>query len=144
MEVVERRWYEQLYERWLYDLWTTADRELAGELVTDTFLGHWPDQDVHGPDELVAVIGQSLSFFADVTTSIDVGPIIEIEGDLLAARWSFRGGYAGGMPGATAQAGTPLVLRGADMLRLADRRFAEYWVSSDTGHLAQQLGMSAH
>jgi hypothetical protein len=130
-----------LYERWLFELWTTADRGLAGELVTAEFVGHWPDQDVCGPDELVAVIGQSLSFFSDVTTSIDLGPIVE--GDLLAARWGFRGGYAGGMPGATAPAGTPLMLRGADMMRLAGGRFAEYWVSSDATQLAQQLGVSA-
>ena len=134
MDPDPRRWYE----RWLFELWTTADRGLAGELVTGDFVGHWPDQKVHGPDELVAVIGQSLSFFSDVTTSIDVGPIVE--GDLLAARWSFRGGYEGGMPGATAPAGTPLVLRGADMMRLSGGKFAEYWVSSDAAQLAEQLG----
>lgn len=130
-----------LYRRWLFELWTTADRELAARLVTGDFVGHWPERDVHGVDELLTVIGQSLSRFTDVTTSIDVGPVVD--GDLVAARWSFRGGYAGGLPGATAPAGTPVVLRGADMLRLSGGRFAEYWVSSDTSKLAADLGVSS-
>jgi hypothetical protein len=105
-----------LYERWLYELWTTADRDLAEDLLTPGFVGHWPDQDVYGPAELVATIGRSLALFTGVTTSIDVGPIVD--GPLLAARWTFRGGYAGGLSGA------PAVLRGAD-----GSCFAEYWVA---------------
>lgn len=131
----------RLYGRWLYELWTTADRDLAGELVTGDFVGHWPDRDVHGVDELVEVIAQTLSLFTDVATAIDVGPVVD--GDLVAARWSFRGRYAGGLPGATAPTGTPVVLRGADMLRLSDGRFAEYWVSSDTSTFAADLGVSS-
>lgn len=130
----------ELYRRWMGELWTAADRELAAHLVTPDFVGHWPDRDVHGPDELATVIAQSLTLFSDVTTTIDVGPIIE--GDLLAARWSFHGRYAGGMPGATVAPGTAGVLRGADVLRRSGDRFVEYWVSSDVTQLAAQLGAS--
>jgi hypothetical protein len=126
-----------LYERWLFELWTTGDRTLAGELVTPDFVGHWPDQDVYGPDGLVAVIQQSLSFFTRVTTSIEVGPIVD--GDLVAARWAFRGPYAGGLPGTTARVGTELTLRGADVMQVADGLFSEHWVSSDTEQFAAQL-----
>ena len=68
----------------------------------------------------------------------DVGPIVD--GDLVAARWSFRGGYRGGIPGVTASVGTPIILRGAEVLRVSDGRFAEYWVSSDAEQLTVQLG----
>ncbi len=71
------------YERWLYELWTTADRQLGAELVTDDFVGHWPDRTVHGVDGLVAITRESLSLFTDVTTSTDVGPVVD--GDLVAA-----------------------------------------------------------
>lgn len=130
----------ELYRRWLLELWTSGDPALAEQLVTADFVGHWPDQDVHGPAELAAVIGQSLSFFSQVTTEIEVGPLVD--GDLVAARWSFSGPYAGGMPGAHAPAGTPVTLRGADVMRVAGGRFAEYWVSSDTEQLATQLGFA--
>lgn len=126
----------RLYERWLYELWPSADRALADELVTPEFVGHWPDQDVHGAAGLVAMIEQSLALFADITTSIDVGPIVD--GDLVAARWTFRGTYQGGMPGATA-VGTSATLRGADVFRVSHGRLSEYWVSSDVEQLTAQL-----
>jgi hypothetical protein len=47
------------------------------------------------------------------------------------------------MPGATAPVGTPATLRGADVLRIADGRFAEYWVSSDKEELVAQLSGGA-
>lgn len=126
-----------LYHRWLYELWPTADRELARRLVTPGFVGHWPDREVSGPDALAAAIEEALSLFTDVTTLIEVGPLVE--GDLVAARWAFRGTYRGGLPGVDASAGNPAVLRGADMLRVEDGRFAEYWVSSDAEQLVRQL-----
>lgn len=126
-----------LYRRWLHELWTTADPTLAAQLVTPDFVGHWPEQDVSGPDGLVGAIGQSLTLFSDVTTSIEVGPIVD--GDLVAARWRFHGAYAGGLPGMDAAPGTRATLRGADVLRLGVDRFVEYWVSSDSDQLAAQL-----
>ena len=51
-----------------------------------------------------------------------------------------RGRYRGGMPGATAAAGTPVAFGGIDLLRARGDRFAEYWVSSDGLALMGQLG----
>lgn len=130
----------RLYARWLSELWTTADAQLARDLVTADFVGHWPQRDVHGPEGLAQVVGESLALFASVTTTCDVGPLVD--GELVAARWTFHGTYAGGMPGASAAVGTPIALRGADVLRSVDGRFAEYWVSSDADELAAQLGVA--
>lgn len=126
-----------VYRRWLFELWPTGDPDLAGQLVTPGFVGHWPDRRVHGPAELADAIGQALALFSEVTTTVEVGPIVE--DDLVAARWSFHGRYRGGVPGLAAPAGTPATLRGADVLRLADGRFTEYWVSSDTPQLMALL-----
>lgn len=127
-----------LYERWLFELWTSADRGLAEKLVIPGFVGHWPSQEVHGPVGLVVAIEQSLALFSGVTTSIEVGPIVD--GDLVAARWRFQGSYRGGVPGVSAPVGTPAMLRGADVFRIGDGRVAEYWVSSDVDQLMAQLG----
>ena len=43
-----------LYERWINELW--AGQPVAAEVVSDDFVGHLPDRDVHGPAELQAVI----------------------------------------------------------------------------------------
>jgi predicted ester cyclase len=76
--------------------------------------------------------------FDDLTFEIEVGPVVD--GDLVAARWAGRGRYKGGIPGATAAAGTPVAFGGIDLLRARDGRFAEYWVSSDGLQLMAQLG----
>jgi predicted ester cyclase len=44
------------------------------------------------------------------------------------------------MPGATAPEGTEVTFGGIDIMRVADGRLAEYWVSSDGISLMQQLG----
>lgn len=129
----------QLYRRWLHDLWTTGALPVAEQLVTSDFVGHWPGQHVHGPAGLIDAIHQSLTLFSDVTTAIEVGPLVD--GDLVAARWRFEGRYAGGIPGATAPTGTPIVLRGADVLRRSGDQFQEYWVSSDAQELMAALGV---
>ena len=55
-------------------------------------------------------------------------------------RWTARGRYAGGFPGATAPEGTEVVFGGIDIMRVEDGRLAEYWVSSDGIAFMQQLG----
>jgi predicted ester cyclase len=76
--------------------------------------------------------------FSELTFAIEVGPIVE--GDMLAARWIGRALYAGGIPGATAPEGTEVAFGGIDIMRVADGRLAEYWVSSDGIALMTQLG----
>jgi predicted ester cyclase len=129
----------ELYRRFLLELWT-GDLDVAPEIVTDDFVGHWPDREVSGPDGLVEVIDQTLGAFSDIRTAIDVGPIVD--GDLLAARWTFTARYRGGIPGATAPDGTEVSFHGADVIRVSadGGRIAEYWVSSDGLSLMAQLG----
>jgi catechol 2,3-dioxygenase-like lactoylglutathione lyase family enzyme len=128
-----------LYRRWLEELWA-GDLEVAEEIVTPDFVGHWPDQDVHGPMGAAEAVRAGRAPFDDIRLSLDVGPVAD--GDKVAARWTFHGAYLGGLPGATAPAGTRVAFSGMDVLRIdpATGKFAEYWVVSDALGLMTQLG----
>jgi len=133
----------QLYRRWMLELWN-GDLAVATELVTDDFVIHQARADGAGSDErrgpeaVVQLVRDGHAPFDGLTFEIEVGPVVE--GDLVAARWAGRGRYRGGMPGATAAAGTPVAFGGIDLLRARADRFAEYWVSSDGLALMGQPG----
>ena len=132
----------RLYRRWMLELWN-GDLAVATELVTDDFVIHQARADGAGSDErrgpeaVVQLVRDGHAPFDGLTFEIEVGPVVE--GDLVAARWAGRGRYRGGMPGATAAAGTPVAFGGIDLLRARGDRFAEYWVSSDGLALMGQL-----
>jgi predicted ester cyclase len=133
----------RLYRRWMLELWN-GDLAVAAELVTDDFVIHQArvggagSEEQRGPDAVVQMVRDGHAPFDELTFEIEVGPVVE--GDLVAARWAGRGRYRGGMPGATAAAGTPVGFGGIDLLRARGDRFAEYWVSSDGLALMERLG----
>ncbi|NUR87306.1 MAG: SnoaL-like domain-containing protein [Nonomuraea sp.] len=129
---------KNLYERWLLEMWN-GDLALAHDLVTPDFVGHWPGMDVHGPDGLIEAVRQGFEPFDNVSVTLDVGPIVD--GDLVAARWTFAGAYRGGLPDAAATPGTKIAFSGHDILRVSGDRFSEYWVISDAQALSRQLGI---
>jgi SnoaL-like polyketide cyclase len=108
-----------LYQRWIDELWT--GKTVAAELVSDGFVGHWPNRDVHGPDELQAVVDETREMFTDLMFVIDVEPFVER--DLLAARWIGTGATKEG----------PARFTGNDILRFANGRFVEYWTGTSAG-----------
>jgi hypothetical protein len=128
-----------LYRRWLDELWG-GDLDIAGEILTPDFVGHWPDQDVRGPEGAAEAVRAGRAPFDDVRLTLDVGPVADA--DKVAARWTFHAAYLGGLPGATAPAGTRVAFSGMDLLRIdpASGKFAEYWVVSDALGLMTQLG----
>ncbi len=132
--------HKALYSRWLLEMWN-GDLALADELVTPDFVVHQMSlqtEEVRGPEGLREMIRQGTAPFAELTFSIAVGPIAQ--GDMVAARWTGTGIYGGGIPGASAPAGTEITFGGMDIMRVADGRFAEYWVSSDGLYLMAKLG----
>jgi SnoaL-like domain len=108
-----------LYHRWINELW--AGKPVAAEIVSDDFVGHWPDRDVHGPTELQAIVDQTHAMFSELEFTIEIGPIVD--GDLMAARWIGTG---------TTEQG-PQRFTGNDILRFADGRFVEYWTGTSAG-----------
>ena len=109
-----------LYRRWLDELWGGSPG-VAEELVAGDFVGHWPDRDVHGPDELAGVIAETRSMFTEIDFELQVGPVVD--GDLVAGRWAGRGVTPDGV----------VSFSGNDILRVADGRFVEYWAASSSG-----------
>jgi SnoaL-like polyketide cyclase len=109
--------HKQLYERWINEVWAGQP---VDEVVSDDFVGHWPDRDVHGPEELRAIIDETRKMFSDLTFAIEIGPLVD--GDLVAGRWVGTGATEDG----------PMRFTGNDILRVADGRFAEYWTGTST------------
>jgi len=123
-----------LYRRWLLELWhaAPADREaIARELVTEDFTVRQAGQpeEPRGPARLVGLVEAGSAPFDDVRLELAIGPLVD--GELVAARWIFRGRYKGTIPGASAPVGTAVAFAGMDLLRAREGRFAEYWTSSD-------------
>ena len=108
-----------LYERWINELW--AGKPVAAELVSDDFVGHWPGREVHGPDELQAVVDETQKMLSELMFVVEIEPFVD--GDLVAARWIGTGTTGEG----------PVRFTGNDILRFADGRFVEYWTGTSTG-----------
>jgi hypothetical protein len=105
--------HKLLYRRWLSELWD--GRRVAGDLVSDDFVGHWPTHDVHGPDELQAKIDQTRHELRELLFAIHVGPFVD--GDMVAARWIATGSGEHG----------PARFTGNDILRIANGKIVEFW-----------------
>ena len=110
---------EALYQRWINELW--AGKPVAAELVSDDFVGHWPNREVRGPGELQAMIDETHGMFSDLQFIVDVEPFGDR--DLVAARWIGTGATTKG----------PARFTGNDILRVADERFVEYWTGTSAG-----------
>jgi ketosteroid isomerase-like protein len=110
-----------LYERWLLELWQ-GSYDVADEILTEDFVGHWPDREVAGRDALVELIRETRAMFSTLDFTLAVGPLVD--GELVAARWTGVG---------VLEDGKEVPLLGHDILRVADGRFAEYWVASWAG-----------
>ena len=94
-----------------------------------------------GPRGIKAMVRDGRAPFSDLTFAVEVGPLVS--GDFVVGRWRGEGVYAGGIPGATAPAGTRVAYRGTDILRAEGGRFVEYWVSADVFQLMTDLGVGA-
>ena len=98
----------------------SAGKPVAAELVADDFVGHWPDREVNGPDELQAVVDETQKMFSDLMFVVEIEPFVER--DLVAARWVGTGATADG----------PARFTGNDILRFVNDRFVEYWTGTST------------
>lgn len=128
---------ETLYRRWLFELWY-GHYDIAQAIFAPDIVGHWPNREVYGPQGIVEQIRASREMFGDIENTLDVGPVIGA--GMVAAHWTFHGSYVGGIPGATAGPGTRISFVGQDIFRVANGRFAEYWVVSDALGMMRALG----
>jgi predicted ester cyclase len=130
-----------LWQRWA-DLWNgkggAAELAAPGFTVHAALIDGSPSSALRGPGGLAAMVAQTRAAFPDLAFTTEVGPLRD--GDYLIGRWRADGRYAGGFPGATAGAGTPVAFTGTDILRLSEGLLAEYWLNGDTLDLLRQLG----
>lgn len=131
-----------LYDRWC-ELWR-GDFRHADDILAPDFVVHQARPDgtdsgaTRGPARLLPEIEQTMAVFGDIDLTVDLGPIVD--GDLVAARWTLRARYTGGLPDATAPVGTAVSFSGHDILRVAGGRFVEYWTCTDVLAGLAQLG----
>ncbi|GGZ36462.1 hypothetical protein GCM10010387_33150 [Streptomyces inusitatus] len=131
-----------LYGRWS-ELWR-GDFSHAEEILDPGFVVHQARPDgsdseaVTGPERLLPEIEQTMAAFGTITITVDLGPIVD--GAMIAARWTMRATYTGGIPGATAPVGTKASFSGHDILRVENGRFVEYWTCTDILDGLSQLG----
>lgn len=120
----------RLYHRWLDELWS-GEPGAAERLVTEGFVGHWPDRDVHGPAALAARVAQVRSTFPDLALGVLLGPIVD--GEFVAARWVAR----------RREGTNQQTVVGNDILRVEDDRVAEHWPSGPVQPMAESAALEA-
>jgi hypothetical protein len=98
-----------------------------------------PSGEVRGPEGLVHWIHKARAPLRDIRFTTEVGPLVS--GDHVAGRWLASGVYAGGVPGARAEAGTAVSFAGNDILRVSEGRIVDYWTCADTLSMLAQLGV---
>jgi SnoaL-like polyketide cyclase len=131
-----------LWDRWI-ELWN-GKLELADSIIHPDFETHRIPRprispDLRGREALVAWVEQTRTLFDDLHLTVEVGPIVD--GDSAAGRWVAEGTYRGGIPGSTADVGTPVRFHGNDIWRAEGGLVREYWLSDDLLDLLQQLGV---
>lgn len=62
-----------MYGCWIAELW--AGRPIAGQIVTEDFVGHWPERDVRGPAELQQIVEETRKMMAHLSFAIEIGPL---------------------------------------------------------------------
>ncbi|MDT5348730.1 MAG: hypothetical protein QOH91_2017 [Mycobacterium sp.] len=64
-----------MYGCWIVELW--AGRPIAGQIVTEDFVGHWPERDVRGPAELQQIVEETRNMMAHLSFAIEIGPLCD-------------------------------------------------------------------
>ncbi len=128
-----------------------GDLDLADEVVAEgivlhaTLLDGRASATINDPETFAEWVGGLRQAIPDLEFETVVGPISEpvgpADGTIIAGHWRASGTYAGGFPGATAEAGTPVAFAGTDIVRMKDGVVVEYWLVSDTLTLLSQLGV---
>ena len=121
--------------RWLA-LWN-GDMTLLDDLVAETVVTHAvmagqvAEAPMVGRDALGGWIAQMHALMPTLRFAVEVGPLVD--GNLIALRWRVTARHG--------QVRTNFA--GTDILRVAEGKVAEYWVSSDTSLMMAQMQAAA-
>jgi predicted ester cyclase len=128
-----------LARRFREELWNTGDLGIAAEIIHPDCLIHaripFRTDFVRGPEAL----GQLVLFYHLAFSEVQVtAEQLIAEGDTVVVRWTARGRNTGDLLG-LAPTGRVAVTSGMDVLRIADGKIVEGWVSWDTLSLLEDL-----
>ena len=131
--------HKEIARRFREDLWNTGDLSIAAEILHPDCLIHarvpFQTDFVRGPEAL----GQLVLFYHLAFSEVRVtAEQIIAEGDLVVVRWTAHGRNTGdllGLPPTGREAATS----GVDVLRIADGKVVEGWVSWDVLSLLEDL-----
>jgi predicted ester cyclase len=115
-----------------------GDQALAAQLLADDFVYHGPDAvgDLHGRDAFLQLLG---GFRAGLPDMAETPELQLAEGDLVAQRVLHRSTHRGELMG-VAPTGNAVTARSIEILRIADGRIAECWITFDLLALLQAIG----
>ncbi len=135
-------WIERnkvIARRFRRDLWNTGDLSIADQIIDRECIVHaripFATDFTSGPEALKQLVGFYHLTFSDIETTVEH---VVAEDDLVAVRWSARGRHTGDLFGVP-PTGREVVTSGIDMLRIADGRIVEGWVSWDALSLLEQV-----
>jgi hypothetical protein len=135
----------ELAEPWR-QLWN-GDLSITDRIIAEDFAAHAAPitgvggDEIHGREALNQWVSGINMLLSDLNFEITVGPIAT--DDYFVVRWTARGTYSGGFPGASEDAvGSEIKLTGTDTLRVIDGMLVEYWANADSLLFVQQLGVS--
>ena len=121
-----RRFYEEFHARNV----AVADEIIAAEAVF-----HMAGGD-EGFEEAKQTAAEIQAAFADVEWPVEDSVV---DGDSVAARWTFRGTHEGEFRGIPAS-GNRVEVSGISILKIEDGRIVEGWIEFDSFSFLQQLG----
>jgi steroid delta-isomerase-like uncharacterized protein len=122
--------------RFLEDLVSTGNIALADDLLGDSFVLHYPGFPPQGIEGFKYLLPMFRAAFPDLRITVEelVG-----EGDMVAARLSWRGTHQGEFQGLP-PTGRTVAVTGLGLYRLAGGKIVEDWIQEDFLGLMQQLG----
>lgn len=132
--------FAQKYYQWI-GIWNGEDFALEQIFHRDVIVKQMPHEK-HGIETVREMVVQGRAPFEPIFCTIEVEPVYDDH--MLAARWKCHGTYKGGMPNITVEPGTDIVFGGMDMWRFSDGLVSDYWVSSDSLWLMEQLNPQDH
>jgi steroid delta-isomerase-like uncharacterized protein len=131
--------YKSIGRRFFEDMLGTANWAAAEEIMTADVVMHHPSSPVPvaGREAVVGFLGAFRAGFPDLHM---VAEDVFAEGDKVAVRWHVTGTHTESLFGIP-PTGKKMDVAGISVLRVADGKIVEDWVSEDSLGMMKQLGI---
>jgi steroid delta-isomerase-like uncharacterized protein len=126
--------------RLLQEVWGKGNLDVTHEILAEDFVRHGPDVEGGQTNSREAFKGLVVAYRTGIPDlDVPINELFEI-GDRVITSWRVTGTNSGQLLGQD-PTGRAFDISGQHILRFADGRVAEEWVSYDTLGLIQQLGL---